>query len=57
MADVEKIESDRDSVRGDIKTRTQAYDYNKEQCYGRIRLPALDTIRSLYIPSVAFISI
>ena len=55
MADVEKIESDRDSLKGDIKTNTQAYDYNEEECYGRFRFPGLDSIRSLYIPSCAFI--
>ena len=52
MADVGKIESDRDSLRVAIKTNTQAYEYNEEECYGRIRFPVLDSIRSLYIPSV-----
>ena len=45
MADVGKIESYRDSLRVDIKTNTQAYEYNEEECYARIRFPTLDSIR------------
>ena len=52
MADVEKIESDQDSRRVDIKTNTQACEYDEEEWYGCFRLPVLDSIRSLYIPSV-----
>ena len=54
MADVEKIESDQDSRRVDIKTNTQACEYDEEEWYGCFRLPVLDSIRSLYIPSIAF---
>ena len=40
-----------------INTNTQAYAHNEEEWYGRIRFPSLDSIRSLYVLSAAFILI
>ena len=52
MADEEKIEFDRESLRMYITINTQAYKHNEEDSYGRIRCTAFDFTRSLYMPSL-----
>ena len=45
MADVGKLEFERDSLTMAIKTNTQAFEYNEEEWHGRIRFTVLDIIR------------